>query len=102
MPKTSGSFKPGVSGNPAGRRKGVDALARECIDEREIFALLLKKAREGDVRAMELALAYTIGKPKQQMDINLTAARLVDVSNFTMQQLEVLSELPDVSEADDE
>ena len=31
MPKTSGSFKPGVSGNPAGRRKGVERELRELL-----------------------------------------------------------------------
>ncbi|GAV36185.1 hypothetical protein ROTAS13_03872 [Roseomonas sp. TAS13] len=57
-----GHFRPGQSGNPAGRRKGsrnvltaaLDALAEEAAPA--VLAAVIEQARRGDVRAAELLL----------------------------------------------
>jgi hypothetical protein len=69
-------FKPGQSGNPGGRPKGVASTVREVCggDPSHLAALLLEIARGGSVngkparpadqiRATELLLAYGWGKP---------------------------------------
>lgn len=96
MPKEDTQWKPGQSGNPAGRPKGrksfPDALRRfssmtprelkeQCakpLDERdditvlEAWAMLTaKEASEGNnLAARNLALDRSEGKPKQTLDIS--------------------------------
>jgi len=69
MPKGR-PFKPGTSGNPGGRPKE----AHEVIEAfraggLEYVKLAKKYARKGNMRALEVALAYAYGKPPQNIQL---------------------------------
>jgi Family of unknown function (DUF5681) len=64
-------FKPGQSGNPNGRKRGiVDKRTRYRQtaekDVPEILAMLATKAKGGDVDAAKTFLDFTMGKPKPE------------------------------------
>lgn len=66
--KKRGSWKPGQSGNPAGRPPGVGEIGklRAAIGERvpELLAAMMEKALEGDVGAARLLLERAIAPLK--------------------------------------
>ena len=66
--KKRGSWKPGQSGNPAGRPPGVGEVSklRAAIGERvpELLAAMMNKALEGDVGAARLLLERAIAPLK--------------------------------------
>ena len=66
--KKRGSWKPGQSGNPAGRPPGVGEIGklRAAIGERvpELLAALMAKALDGDVGAARLLLERAIAPLK--------------------------------------
>jgi HAMP domain-containing protein len=66
--KRRGSWKPGQSGNPAGRPPGVGEIGklRAAIGERvpELLAAMMTKALEGDVGAARLLLDRAIAPLK--------------------------------------
>ncbi len=84
-------FKPGVSGNPAGRpRMGVFAeTIREILNEvdpklqRSLFERLVRqsvrRALQGSYRHLELLLAYGLGRPSQQVNLN---AQIAEVDKY--------------------
>jgi hypothetical protein len=61
-PKQSGRFRPGMSGNPAGRPKGARhqaLLALDAIGEtaaKEVMEAVITNAKGGDMRAAEILL----------------------------------------------
>ena len=72
-----GQFKPGISGNPAGRPKGAknfSAILRRFLDveiefedetvtiQEKIVMVWIKKAMEGDLKAIEMIMDRTDGK----------------------------------------
>lgn len=71
-------FKPGVSGNPSGRpkKKLVDQSLTELLeatDSEQALALakvLLAKALDGDVKALQLVAERTEGKPSQKVEVS--------------------------------
>lgn len=70
-------FQPGQSGNPGGRPKKrlIDDLLEELLEQNDsevaktIAAALIKKARKGDVKAIQLAAERTQGKAKQAVEV---------------------------------
>ena len=69
----TGRFKPGQSGNPAGRKKGVPTRStqlRQAIASHadSIIAVLVQQALEGDVQAARVLLERAIPalKPQEQ------------------------------------
>lgn len=66
--KKRGSWKPGQSGNPAGRPPGVGEIGklRAAIGERvpELLAAMMTRALEGDVGAARLLLERAIAPLK--------------------------------------
>ncbi len=79
--REDGTFLPGVSGNPAGKPKGarhmttiiMDAIVKVSEGESSpedvlIVRTLLKKAKNGDMRAIEILMHYVDGKPLQAKD----------------------------------
>ena len=83
-------FKPGQSGNPAGKpvwTRSVETLFRDAISkialdqsiedvERELVITLLAKAKKGDMRALEMYLDRLYGKPKNSTDITSGGEKL--------------------------
>ena len=86
-PEGAKPFKPGKSGNPKGRPKGARSLStilREMLEEpidivvdgkkerrefREVFIRkLLKKANDGDMRAIQEIFDRVEGKAQQKID----------------------------------
>lgn len=77
-----GRFVPGVSGNPAGKPKGIkhmttilDEAIRKVAEgtgntyDKEIVKALMEKARTGDTKAIDMIFDRLEGKPKQSMEI---------------------------------
>ena len=66
--KRRGSWKPGQSGNPAGRKPGTGEVSkiRAAINDRvpELLAAMMAKALEGDVGAARLLLERAVAPLK--------------------------------------
>ena len=91
--KKRGSWKPGQSGNPAGRPPGVGEIGklRAAIAERvpELLAAMMGKALEGDVGAARLLLERAIAPLKASEQA--VALQLPDGDTLTAQGRAVLS-----------
>jgi hypothetical protein len=72
----SGKFLPGNKSNPGGRPKSdlsITALIDKAVSADDwdfIFASLLKKARRGDLKAIEMLLDRRFGKAVQQTTLS--------------------------------
>lgn len=70
--KIAGPFRPGQSGNPKGRKKGVpNKLSRKVLDALAVHAdamldVLVDKAIKGDITALKLCLAR-LCPPQREM-----------------------------------
>jgi Family of unknown function (DUF5681) len=68
LPRSSTTFKPGQSGNPAGRAKGIEALARvHTAEALETLVNALRSPKERVPAAIAL-LDRGWGKPKQTVE----------------------------------
>lgn len=71
-------FKPGQSGNPNGRpRREVEAASLDAFRKRfnngslaGVLDALERQAKKGNVHAIKLILAYLMGNPPQEVDLN--------------------------------
>lgn len=73
-------WKPGESGNPAGRPKKGEALTdklREKVNADELTEWLLKEAKTGDIAAIKYVFDRIEGKPRET--IHQTIENLPDV-----------------------
>lgn len=94
MSKTT-TFKPGQSGNPAGRPSIAKALATNNTTTTEVLAKLAAKAMKwlDDPKHAEYAhqwlTNYTIGKPRDRVDVHMSG-----VSESDLQMLEAVRMTP--------
>jgi hypothetical protein len=70
-------FKPGISGNPAGRPRGSGVGLREIAQSYgpEMLKLLVAKARKGNIVAMCAVLDRGFGKPEISVDFKMLFER---------------------------
>lgn len=81
-------FRPGQSGNPAGRPKKVVAVTSLAEEHSEAALKKLVKLMSSDKEQVALAAAQAIldramGKPKQSLDVNTRK----DVADFDLAEL---------------
>ena len=81
--KPNGQFAKGNKcgkGNPFGRETAqLRAYLFGNISQGDwdaVHKALVDKAKEGDVKALNLLFSYTLGKPVQQMDVNVTQSNI--------------------------
>lgn len=116
-----GRFKPGSSGNPGGRPKGLERVVNETIAAmvevvedpetkqqvklngwQQITRKLFKMALDGSVPAAKLLFERAGGYPKQKVDLaGEVATKQHDLAPLTKAQLEALATLDLAVEDDD-
>lgn len=114
-------FKPGQSGNPSGRAKGIERIARDAVRDRKYQArdgkeysgaaamihVLIDVATDDKAHARDRTGAAVAvldrgwGKPKQTIETIEPERLELDLSNMTTEQLELLASLPLVALDDD-
>ncbi len=81
---TSGSWKPGQSGNPKGRAKRgetmTDALKVKA-DKDEIADKLIALANDGDLAALKYIYDRIDGKPRESVDIEHSGGLSINIIN---------------------
>jgi len=85
QPKNSKLFKPGQSGNPAGRPKGIpnpQAKLRKMIDVEALIKRLKESAEKGNTRAAELLLERAL-PPLRAVAEPVRMPGLADASTLT-------------------
>ena len=104
-------WKPGQSGNPGGRpkRRLLDEALEDLLGSndsqaaRDVAVTLLKKARKGDIRAIQLLAERTQGKPMRAIEISGPEGGALVLDRMTDEQLdERLNELLSTLLADHE
>lgn len=86
-PPVQHQFKPGQSGNPAGRPKGqsVTAILRQVVDAddstlaEQLVRKLVDRAIGGDIRAIREVLDRLEGKPRQSIAVSREETRSAEV-----------------------
>lgn len=102
-----GTFKKGVTGNPAGRpkgRKNFTTKVREAMEkigdelntdvELQLGKVITKKALEGDHQMIKLVWEYFDGKPQQFID-HTTDGEKIDSGTLGFHNASELSDLKD-------
>jgi hypothetical protein len=89
-------WQPGQSGNPGGRPKKrvLDEVLIELLEKdggkeaSEIALTVLRKAKDGDLRACQFIAERTQGRPPQALQISGEDGGVLEIRNMTDQQLE--------------
>ena len=92
-------FKPGQSGNPAGRKKGqvnkYTELSKQLLSEKgpEIVQMVIQKALEGDVTCLKMCMdrivpaqkAIEVKHENQDMAINIVVESITSSANKALE-----------------
>jgi hypothetical protein len=89
-------WKPGQSGNPGGRPKKriLDEHLSEMLeandgeDAKAIARVLIEKAKDGELRAVQLIAERTQGRPTQAVELSGIDGRRLEIQNMTDEQLD--------------
>lgn len=97
LPKEA-RFKPGQSGNPAGRPKklpAIDELLSNVpeADFQAIIKKLVSQAKAGNIRAAEVLLDRIYGRPRQSMEV--AGQMTIPISGIMIEQEIDLTKLTD-------
>ena len=105
------AWKKGETGNPNGRPKGSlrdikevlkDLLSQEKNNSQLIDGLMtvvVNKALKGDLKAVEMLLSYTYGKPTQKTEITGAEGAPIEVvsNDLTKLNLDELKQLKEIA-----
>ena len=99
---TRAGFRPGVSGNPGGRPKGLGRRVRELVGDDgdaivQFMVAVMRDQRQRTRDRLEAARWLTdrgFGKATQQLDVEVDARPpWIDLDKFSDEELEVLRDL---------
>lgn len=76
MAKRGGS-RPGAGRKSKAEELGIPELMQNTLPTQTVFNKLSEKVDEGDLKAIELWLAYLLGKPKQFTDVTSNGESLI-------------------------
>jgi hypothetical protein len=100
-------FKKGQSGNPAGRKKGslrdIKLVLQDLLSQEKnktqlidgLMSVVVNKALKGDLKAVEMLLSYTYGKPTQKTEITGSEGEKVEFKINVIQSKENLPYKPE-------
>lgn len=108
VPPEHSKFKKGQSGNPNGRPKLrdikevlTDLLSQEKNKQQLVDAVMtvvVNKALKGDLKAADMLLSYTYGKPTQKTEIIAEVETTVKDINLKKLNLDELRNLERIAE----
>lgn len=96
-------FKKGESGNKSGRPKGslrdIKVVLQDLLSQEKnqtqlidgLMSVVVNKALKGDLKAVEMLLSYTYGKPTQKTEITGSEGEKID---FTINVVQGKENLP--------
>lgn len=107
---TAGSWKPGKSGNPAGRPRSKESIAewlRQKLTAEQRADLLIDLAMKAVSEQVKLSARLAIiertdGKVPNVVRTTLSTGGRLDLSNMTPEQLAALLSIPVIEDEDDD
>lgn len=101
VPPDHSKFKKGQSGNPKGRPplRDIKEVLKDLLSQQKnqtqlidgLMSVVVNKALKGDLKAVEMLLSYTYGKPTQKTEITGSEGEKID---FTINVVQGKENLP--------
>ncbi len=98
-------YKKGQSGNPKGRPplRDIKEVLKDLLSQEKnqtqlidgLMSVVVNKALKGDLKAVEMLLSYTYGKPTQKTEITGSEGEKIDFTINVVQGKENLPYKPD-------
>lgn len=98
-------FKKGQSGNPKGRPplRDIKEVLKDLLSQEKnntqlidgLMSVVVNKALKGDLKAVDMLLSYTYGKPTQKTEITGKEGEKIDFTINVVQGKENLPYKPD-------
>jgi len=100
-------FKKGQSGNPKGRPplRDIKEVLKDLLSQEKnntqlidgLMSVVVNKALKGDLKAVDMLLSYTYGKPTQKTEITGSEGEAIqikhDLSKLSVDELKQLKEI---------
>lgn len=104
-PPEHSKFKKGQSGNPKGRPplRDIKEVLKDLLSQEKnntqlidgLMSVVVNKALKGDLKAVDMLLSYTYGKPTQKTEITGSEGEKIDFTINVVQGKENLPYKPD-------